>query len=146
MATFDHNLSWHLEIIHLAPQKKCEVGRILGSSGLGLVPKHDGGWPIICHLLAPALYNINDYIDPNSFSLTYCTIDDAYSIINKLGTNALLSKIDHKGAFRLIPVRPEGWNLLGIQWFQRFYADTCQPFGLRSIDSFLLNRISDAIH
>ena len=144
------------EVIDAALQKECEAGRILGpfqspplpnfrSSGLGLVPKHDGGWRIIYHLSAPAPHSINDYIDPNSFSLTYCTIDDAYSIINRLGHNALLSKIDLKDAFRLIPVRPEDWNLLGIQWRQRFYVDTCLPFGLRSAP-FLFNRLSDAIH
>ena len=43
-----------------------------------------------------------------------------------------LSKIDLKDTFRLIPVGPEDWNLLGIQWHQRFYVDTCLPFGLRS--------------
>ena len=136
--------------------RECKAGRILGpfaspplpnfrTSGLGLVPKHDGGWRIIYHLSAPAQHSINDYIDPESFSLTYCTIDDAYSIINKLGPNALLSKIDLKDAFRLIPVRPEDWNLLGIKWRQQFYIDTCLPFGLRSAP-FLFNRLSDAIH
>ena len=96
---------------------KCESGRILGqlpspplpnfqTSGLGLVSKHDGGWRIIFyHLSAPAQHSINDYIDPKSFSLTHCTIDDAYSITNKLGPNVLLSKIDLQDAFRLIPVR-----------------------------------------
>ena len=49
------------EVIDLALQKECEAGRILGpfqslplpnfrSSGLGLVPKHDGGCRIIYHL------------------------------------------------------------------------------------------------
>ena len=84
------------------------------------VPKHDGGWQVIYHLLAPAPHSINDYIDPNS--LTYCTKDDAFSIINKLDPNALFSKIDLKDAFRLIPVCPEDWNLLGIQWRQHFYV------------------------
>ena len=78
------------------------------------------------------------YIDPDSYSLTYCTIDDTYSIINKCGSNALLSKIDLKDVFRLIPVCPEYWNLLGIQC-------TSLPLGLR-FAPFLLNRLCDAIH
>jgi len=144
------------EVIDAALQKECEAGRILGpfqtpplhnfrTSGLGLVPKHDGGWRVIYHLSAPAPHSINDFIDPEAYSLTYCTIDDAYSIINTLGPNALLSKIDLKDAFRLIPVRPEDWNLLGIQWREHFYVDTCLPFGLRSAP-YLFNRLSDAIH
>jgi len=96
-------------------------------------------------LSAPAPHSINDYIDANSYSLTYCTIDNAYSIINRLGPNALLSKIDLKDAFRLIPVRPEDRNLLGIQWHQHYYVDTCLPFGLRSAP-FLFIRLSDAIY
>ena len=83
-------------------------------SGLGLVPKHDGGWRIIYHLSAPHGFSINDYIDSSLYLLSYCSIDDAYAIINKLGLGALLSKIDLKDAFRLIPVQPADWNLLGI--------------------------------
>ena len=45
----------------------------------------------------------------------------------------------------MIPARPEDWNLLGIQWRQRFYVDTCLPFGLRSAP-FLFYRLSDVIH
>ena len=57
----------------------------------------------------------------------------------------MLSKIDLKDAFRLIPVRPADWNLLGIYWKQNFYIDTCLPFGLRSAP-YLFNRFSHALH
>ena len=56
-----------------------------------------------------------------------------------------MSKIDLKNAFRLIPVRPEDWNLLGIRWRDQFYVDTCLPFGLRSAP-YLFNQLSIAIH
>jgi len=85
---------------------------------------------IIYHLSAPTNNSINDFIDPEHYSLSYCTIDDAYEILNKLGPGALMSKIDLKNAFRLIPVREEDWNLLGICWRDAFYIDTCLPFGL----------------
>ena len=138
----------------IAEERK--LGRFLGpfnqppllsfrSSGLGLVPKHDDGWRFICHLSAPHGSSINDYIDPESFSLTYCSVDDAYAIVNALGTGALMSKIDLKNAFRLIPVRPNDWNLLGMQWRGKFYIDTFLPFGLRSAP-FLFNQLSTAIH
>ena len=35
------------------------------------------------------------------YSLSYCTIDDAYKIINTLGPGALMSKIDLKMHFVL---------------------------------------------
>ena len=69
------------------------------------------GWANSCWMTGttlftsvPAGHSINDFIDPLTYSLSYCSIDDAYTIINKLGPGALLSKIDLKDAFRLIPV------------------------------------------
>ena len=93
----------------------------------------DGGY-----LSAPPGLSNNDFIDSDSYSLSYCSVDDAYTIINELGTGALLSKIDLKNAFRLIPVQQSDWNLLGIHWRDRYYIDTCLPFELRSAP-FLFN-------
>ena len=94
--------------------------------------------------ICPRDSSINDYIDSSLYSSSYCSIDDAYRIINKLGPGALLSKIDLKDAFHLIPVRPADWNLLGIHWKQNFYIDTCLPFGLRSAP-YLFNHFSDTL-
>ena len=146
----------HPEVIDATLEKECQLGRILGpfqnpplpnfrTSGLGLVPKHDGGWRIIYHLSAPPHISINDFIDPEDYSLSYCTIDDAYDFINQMGPGTQLSKIDLKDAFRLVPVHPSQWNLLGICWKSKFYVDTCLPFGLRSAP-YLFNRVSEAIH
>ena len=66
---------------------------------IGLVPKHDGGWHTILHLSAPHGYSINDYINPDAYSLSYCSVDNAYVIVNLLGTGALMSKIDFKMPF-----------------------------------------------
>ena len=62
-----------------------------------------------------------------------------------MGLGTQLSKIDLKDAFRLVPVHPSQWNLLGICWKFKFYVDTCLPFGLRSVP-YLFNRVSEAIH
>ena len=129
-------------VIDTTLEKECEAGCILGpfklqnfcTSGLGVVPKYDGEWLIIrykYHLSAPDGLSINDFIDPLSYSLKYCSVDDAYTIINKLGPGALLSKIDLKDAFCLIPVQSSDWNVVGICWKQKFYIDTCLPFRLR---------------
>ena len=159
---FSHT-SEHLSSAFEAPsvidanlKKEIAAGRIIGPydspplpffrcSGLGVIPKHDGGWRIIYHLSAPYELSINDFIDPLNYTLTYCSVDDAYTIINQLGKGALLSKIDLKNAFRQIPVRREDWNLLGILWKQKYYIDTCLPFGLRSAP-YLFNRLASAIH
>ena len=110
-----------------------------------MVPKHDSGWRTIYHLSAPPNSSINDFINPDDYSLSYCSVDKAYSFIDALGPGTLLSKIDLKDAFRLIPVNPSEWNLPGIQWRGKFYEDTCLPFSLRSAP-YLFNRLSQAIH
>ena len=38
-------------------------------SGLGLVPKHEGGWRTIYHLSAPHGNSINDYINPDDYTI-----------------------------------------------------------------------------
>ena len=143
------------KVIDAALKKECEAGRILGpfstpplsnfcTSGLGLLPKHDGGWRVIYHLSAFVGLSINDFIDPSTYSLSYCLVDNAYAFVNQLGAGTLLSKIDLKDAFRLILVCPADWNLLGIHWKQQFFIDTCLPFGLRSAP-FLLKQLADAM-
>ena len=61
---------------------------------LGAIPKHDGGWRIIYHLSAPTGSSINDFIDVITYTLTYCTVDDAYTIINKLAWTRSLTQQD----------------------------------------------------
>ena len=128
---------------------ECSLNRVLGPfdspplpnfrcSGLGLVPKQDGGWRTIYHLSAPLGKSINDFINPDTYTLTYCSVDDAFAIVNLLGPGTLLSKIDLKNAFRLVPVRQADWNLLGICWQGKYYINTCLPFGLRSAPYILI--------
>jgi len=119
-------------VIDTALEKECPGGHILRpfqtpslcnlcTSDLGLVPKHVGGWRVIYYFSAPAGNSINDCIDPLTYSLSYCIIDHACTIINKLGSGTLLCIL--KYAFHLIPVRPADWNLLGICWKQQFFID-----------------------
>ena len=56
-----------------------------------------------------------------------------------------MAKFNLNNAFRLIPVGPEDWNLLGICWKKQYYIDTCLPFGLCSA-SFLFSQHSMTIH
>ena len=140
----------------LSTKVSTEAGRILGPfdspplpnlqcSGLGAIPKHDGGSQMIrISLICIIESNINDFIDINTYTVSYCTVDDAYTTTNKLGQGALFSKIHLKNAFRLIPVQQEDWNLLDIYWKSKYYKDTRLPFGLRSAPLF--NQLADAIH
>ena len=122
----------HVEVIDEALRKELASNRMAGPylppppyptlrcSGLGAIPKKDGSWRLINHLSAPSGDSINDYIDPLDFSLQYSTIDDAIAMCHKLGKGALMAKVDLKNAFRLCPVRPADWHLLGIHWRERY--------------------------
>ena len=108
------------------------------------MPKSDGSWRLINHLSAPVGTSINDYIDPIDYSLHYNTTDDAINILHMLGPNALMAKVDLKNAFRLCPVHPADWPLLGIHWRNMYYINKCLLFGLRSAP-FLFNMVADSI-
>ena len=55
-----------------------------------------------------------------------------------------MTKTDLESAFRLIPIYPDDWNLLGIYWQLQHYVDMYLPFGIRSAP-FLFNQLSDGL-
>ena len=145
----------HARIVDEEIAKECDAGRLLGPfetpplenlkcSGVGVVPKKNGKWRMIHHLSAPAGQSINDGIAKDNFSLHYSSVDDATRILSRLGKGAFLAKVDLKSAFRMVPVHRDDWELLGIQWKQAFYVDTCLPFGLRSAP-YLFNQFAEAL-
>lgn len=97
-------------------------------SPLGLVPKNDGDY---CQ-------SINSFIDPLACTVHYASIDDAASIISALGPEALVSKSDVKSAFRLIPIAPSDFDLLGFKSQEKYYFQLtkCCHMGLQSAVQF----------
>ena len=102
---------------------------------IGVVPKkHPSDWRTVFHLSYPKHHStsVNAHISPSDYSLHYITVDNAISIIQKLGQGCFMSRLDIKSAFRNIPVHPADWELLGKKWQGLYYFDTVLPFGLRS--------------
>jgi len=133
------------------------AGRLLGpiqqhqisavdTSPLGLVPKNHqvNKWRMICDLSSPRGHSVNDSIPPELCSLHYASVDDAVAIIQQLGQDTQLIKLDIKDAYRIVPVHPADYNLLGIMWRGNTYLDRALPFGLRSAPK-IFNAISDFI-
>ena len=100
---------------------------------------------MIYHLSAPKGWSVNDFIDPDQYTLHYASVEDAIRCISRIGRGALMTKIDLKSAFRMVPVCKEDWELLGIHWQGCYYVDTCLPFGLRSAP-YLFNQFATALH
>ena len=102
-------------------------------SPLGAVPKkHSGKWRLILNLSNPPHGSVNDGIPLEEFTFKYISVDTASDAIMKLGRGCSMAKIDVKSAFRICPVNPADWPLLGFQWNGAFYYDRVLPFGLRS--------------
>lgn len=98
-------------------------------SPVGVVPKSDGGWRMITHLSYPESGGINFFIDPELCTVQYASFDGVVDMISKLGSGALLGKLDVKSAFRLIPVDPADFDLLGFSIDGLYYVDKCLPMG-----------------
>ena len=114
-------------------------------NALGAVPKKRAGTlRLIMHLSFPPGDSINDGISVSDFPLRYSTVYDAMDSVMHLGRNALMAKIDVKGAFRLCPIHPADHHLLGYQWQGRYYYDRVLPFGLCSAP-YIFNCLADAI-
>lgn len=120
-------------------------------SPMGLVPKphQPNKFRLITDLSSPGGKSVNDGIPSDPCSLTYASVDDAVAIIKSLGRGTQLAKIDLKDAYRLVPVHPDDYHLLGTVWDTHMYVDRALPFGLRSapkIFSAVADFISWVLH
>ena len=107
--------------------------KVFCASPIGAVPK-GGSWAeirVIHHLSYPHggdsinEHTLNEYVRLG-------TVDMACDLIVRCGRGCFLIKIDVKTAYKLVPVRPEDWFLLGFVWRGKYYYERTLPFGLRS--------------
>ncbi len=146
----------HQSVVDEYLQNEIKAGRIWGPhdtlplnnlqcAPMGVIPKHEKGkYRIIHHLSHPEGDSVNDFIDKDTFSLSYITVDDAIKIIQKHGKATLMAKFDLCNAFRLAPVSRSSAHLQGICWRGRYYVDLNLQMGLRS-SPWIFNQVSSAI-
>ncbi|XP_040186277.1 uncharacterized protein LOC120918659 [Rana temporaria] len=104
--------------------------RDLVVSPLGVVPKKEPNkFRLIHHLSFPKGGSVNDAIDPEACTVSYTSFDAAVSWVRRYGKGALMAKSDIEAAFRLLPVHPDSFRLLGCRWQEEFYVDRCLPMG-----------------
>eukprot|EP00741_Cyanophora_paradoxa_P023719 tig00021616_g22910.t1 len=116
------------------------------ASPLGAVPKKRSNppkWRRITDLSYPRFrgFSVNRGIDNAPLHYTSPSVADAIELIISLGRLTQLGKADVRDAFRLLPVRPEDYWLLGAALPSEdparpgaydFYYDMALPFGGRS--------------
>ena len=102
----------------------------LRTSPIGVVPKGDNsGWRLITHLSFPKFNSVNSFIDPEETSVKYTSFDSVIQMIAKIGKGANIGKRDIKSAFRLLPIYPGDFDLLGFKFDDMYYIDKCLPMG-----------------
>ena len=146
--TFEsRNLKSALEKPHVVLSKlnkEREAGRIAGPftvppfpifhcSPLGIVPKKDPSeFRLIHHLSYPHGSSVNDFIPDDCSSVSYASINDAIDVLKRTGAGCFMAKTDVKSAFRIIPIHPNDYPLLGMKWENLYYFDRCLPMGCSS--------------
>jgi hypothetical protein len=104
------------------------------SNPLGVVFKKGKSKPRVIHHLSWPRSAENNSVNASihAFEVKLDAFDKALIAIRQLGKGCLMSKIDIESAYRCIPVRPEDWPLLGLQWRDQFYFDIVMQFGITS--------------
>ena len=132
------------DVVDAKISKELKAGRLAGPfrtrpfypfriSPLGVVPKKTPGeFRLIRHLSYPRGSSVNDGISPDHTSVSYATISDAIRHIKAAGRGCFLAKTDVKNAFRIIPICPVDYSLLGMRWRNLYYYDRCMPMGCSS--------------
>ena len=145
------------DIVSTKLQRELDAGRIQGPfrhppfstpfnvSPIGLHPKKaPGEFRLIHHLSHPHSASVNSFIPPQLSTVHYATIGDAISSILKHGQGCFMAKSDIRSAFRLIPIHPRDYPLLGFMWSGEFYFDRCLPMGAAS-SCAIFERFSTAL-
>ena len=88
--------------------------------------------------------SVNDFICKDEFSVEYSGFDAATELVRTMGPNCLMLKIDIMHAFRVLPIKPAQWILMGSQWMGYYFIDFRLPFGLRSSPG-IFTRFADAV-
>lgn len=129
------------EVLRDKVGKEVALGRMFGPftslpfsnfrvSPLGVVPKKEvGKFRLIHHLSHPKGFSVNDGISKEDATVSYVSFDRAVMLVRQSGPGALMAKSDVESAFRLLPVHPECYHLLGCTVDGEYYYDACLPMG-----------------
>ena len=88
--------------------------------------------------------SINEFISSEFTTVQYENIDHIINLVQKFGVGALIAKADIEDAFRIVPIYPKDYHLLGFKYDNKFYFDKSLPMGC-SISCQTFERFSCAL-
>lgn len=71
--------------------------------------------------------SVNAGISDKAASVHYSGFNDAIVCIKYIGDTAFCCESNIRSAFRILPVAPEDYELLGFYWEGKYYFDKCLP-------------------
>ncbi|XP_045188169.2 uncharacterized protein LOC123546048 [Mercenaria mercenaria] len=132
------------EVVSAKLEKEIALKRIAGPfsippfqpfrvSPIGVVPKKEpNSYRLIHHLSYPLGNSVNDFIGPNLATVQYSTFDQAVTMVRNLGQGCLMAKTDIDSAYRIIPIHPIDYSLLGFKFNDSYFYDRSLPMGASS--------------
>lgn len=114
-------------------------------SPLAIIPKSiPGKFRLIHNLSFPHDNSVNLGIPPDMSAVQYDNIEVVIDLVKKFGHGSLMAKTDIEDAFRIIPIHPLDYHLLGFRWRNKFYNDLVLPMGASSSCN-IFNKFSSAL-
>lgn len=116
-------------------EKETGLGRLAGPfdespfddlvcAPMGIRDKSSGGYRAIANLSFPYGDSVNSHIPVHAKTVKYPRVDDAMKFMVKEGVGCYAAKTDIKEAFRVVPVHPDDYHLLGIKWNDQYSTMT----------------------
>ncbi|XP_053544942.1 uncharacterized protein LOC128635859 [Bombina bombina] len=145
------------EVLQEKIDKEVRLGRMAGPflspplenlvvSPLGIVPKREPGkFRLIQHLSHPKGNSLNNALDEADTSVAYQSFESALAIVRSLGGEAEMAKVDIESAFRLLPIHPDSFHLMGCRAGGWYYVDRCLLMGC-AISCAYFERFSSFLH
>lgn len=131
------------DIIRSILDKEILLGRVSGPfaeppfdpfvvTPIHVVPKSEKGkFRLIHNLSFPFGDSVNSRISDFDAKVQYVNFDQALDLVFQAGRNSLLAKFDVQSAFKIMPISPEDWHLLGFYFEGNYFFEKCLSFGLR---------------
>ena len=100
------------------------------NSPLGLVSKKESGvFRLIHDLSFPKTNSVNSHILPEFTTVAFQMLDHCVEKLAMVGKGASTAKADIQDAFRIIPVSPLDYRLVGLKFQGLKYLDKSLPMG-----------------